>query len=312
MTFGVEMISQIVKEICSKELRYEDSILIGDNSSGKSELLRRLILELDKTEEVYFIDAVNRNFDVKDISRTEKIPPYNKAILKTRLDIEHFNLEDSFNCYGTRTEKIEIIYTLFEKEVQELFYEVTGVKFERISENIMGEVRFPKGEGLLSSGYQAIVRMILELLYFEKVGRTNSKAWFIIDELDEFLSPKYAGKIWRFLKQKFPHYYFMVTTHSADLLLGAENANLIALLEDNFEVRDIGDYNSSSSVQMIFEHVFGFGQESKDDNFLKLQNMLSKKINGVWTEMDEKQLKQINQSSLKASQALIYKQIVEW
>ena len=59
MTFGVTMIMQVVQEIISKELRYEDSIVIGDNSSGKSELLRRLVLELIKTEEVYFIDAVN-------------------------------------------------------------------------------------------------------------------------------------------------------------------------------------------------------------------------------------------------------------
>ncbi|MDO4336936.1 MAG: AAA family ATPase [Eubacteriales bacterium] len=312
MAFGAEMISQIVTEICSKELRYEDSILIGDNSTGKSELLRRLILELNETEEVYFVDAVNRNFCVKDISRTEKIPPYKESILKTRLDIEHFNLKDSFNCYGTNTERIEIIYTLFEKELQELFYELTGLKFERIPENDMGEVRFPEGEGVLSSGYQAIVRIILELLYFEKAGRKSSKAWIVIDELDEFLSPRYAGKIWGFLKEKFPHYYFVVTTHSSDLLVGADNANLIALLGDNFEVRDIGDYDSNSSVQMIFEHVFGFKQESKDDNFSKLQNLLGKKINGVWTEMDEKQLEQINQECLTASQALIYKQIVEW
>ena len=60
MIFGAEMITQVIQKIISKELRYEDSIVIGDNSSGKSELLRRLVLELIKTEEVYFIDAVDR------------------------------------------------------------------------------------------------------------------------------------------------------------------------------------------------------------------------------------------------------------
>ena len=264
MIFGAEMITQVIQKIISKELRYEDSIVIGDNSSGKSELLRRLVLKLIKTEEVYFIDAVNRNFSVKDISRTKEIPAYNEWILKTRLDSEHFNLQDSFNCYGTRTETIEIIYTLFETELQELFFQLVGKRFEWIPGNIMGNVKFLDGEAALSSGYQAIVRILLELLYFDKVQKKSPNAWIIIDELDEFLSQKYAMKIWDFLKQNFSQYYFVVTTHSSDLLIGAQNANLIALLDDGFEVRDINDYDSSSSVQMIFERVFE--TEEKGDN----------------------------------------------
>ena len=149
MTFGVTMIMQVVQEIISKELRYEDSIVIGDNSSGKSELLRRLVLELIKTEEVYFIDAVNRNFSVKDISRTRDIPVYNDWILKTRLDSEHFNLQDSFNCYGTRTETIEIIYTLFETKLQELFFKLVGKKFEWIPGNVMGNIKFSESRQIL-------------------------------------------------------------------------------------------------------------------------------------------------------------------
>ena len=312
MTFGVTMIMQVVQEIISKELRYEDSIVIGDNSSGKSELLRRLVLELIKTEEVYFIDAVNRNFSVKDISRTRDVPVYNEWILKTRLDSEHFNLQDSFNCYGTRTETIEIIYTLFETKLQELFFKLVGKKFEWIPGNVMGNIKFSEGEAALSSGYQAIVRILLELLYFEKVQKTSSKAWIVIDELDEFLSPKYAMKIWGFLKQNFPQYYFVVTTHSSDLLVGAQNANLIALMNDDFEVRDINDYDSSSSVQMIFERVFGTEERSKNTTFYILQSLLNKKMNGAWSEMDEEQLVKIGREKLTASQNLIYKQIREW
>lgn len=272
MIFGAEMITQVIQKIISKELRYEDSIVIGDNSSGKSELLRRLVLELIKTEEVYFIDAVNRNFSVKDISRTKEIPVYNEWILKTRLDSEHFNLQDSFNCYGTRTETIEIIYTLFETELQELFFQLVGKRFEWIPGNVMGNVKFSEGEAALSSGYQAIVRILLELLYFDKVQKKSPNAWIIIDELDEFLSPKYAMKIWDFLKQNFPQYYFVVTTHSSDLLIGAQNANLIALMDDSFEVRDINDYDSSSSVQMIFERVFETEEKGDNTTFYLLQS----------------------------------------
>lgn len=312
MTFGMEMITQVIQEIISEKLRYGDSIIIGDNSSGKSELLRRLILELEKTEEVYFIDVVNRKFSVKDISRTKEIPQYGEWILKTRLDSEHFNLQDSFNCYGTRTEMIEIIYTLFETELQELFFELTGKRFAWLPEDVLGNVQFSEGKGLLSSGYQAIVRILLELLYFERAGRTSQYVWIIIDELDEFLSPKYAGKIWGFLKEKFPLYHFVVTTHSSDLLVGAKDANLIALIGENFEVRDSNDYDSNSSVQMIFERVFGTAEQDQNTTFYKLQNLLNKRMNGVWSQMEEEQLAQLGRESLTASQHLIYKQIQEW
>lgn len=312
MVFGAEMISQVVQKIISKELRYEDSIVIGDNSSGKSELLRRLVLELIKTGQVYFIDAVNRNFSVKDISRTKEIPAYNDWILKTRLDSEHFNLQDSFNCYGTRTETIEIIYTLFETELQKLFFKLVGKRFEWIPGNVMGNVKFSEGEAVLSSGYQAIVRILLELLYFDKVQKKSPNAWIIIDELDEFLSPKYAMKIWDFLKQNFPQYYFVVTTHSSDLLIGAQNANLIVLIEDGFEVRDINDYNSSSSVQMIFERVFATEEKGNNTTFYILQSLLNKKLNGAWSKKEEEELAKIEREKLTASQNLIYKQIQEW
>lgn len=315
MNFGIEIIENAVRKVADKEMRYPDTIIIGDNSSGKSEMLRRLIGEINKARNVYFIDAVNRNFSVKDIFRIEKIPPYQDSILKTRLDTDYFNLLDSFNCYGTNVERIEIIYTHFETEVQILFEELTGMSFTLLPEDVLGRVSFSEGNGLLSSGYQAIVRILLELLYFQKMGalqENQGENWVIIDELDEFLSPRYAGKIWGFLKKKFPDFYFVVTTHSCDLVVHAYDANLLVLTKENYEVWDINDYDSSSSVQIIFDRVFGKEVKQEDAVFLVLRNLFSKKINGVWSEIDESKLKEIDSSKLTASQKLIYKQIVEW
>lgn len=67
MVFGAEMISQVVQKIISKELRYEDSIVIGDNSSGKSELLRRLVLELIKTGQVIDMDGKIPNYEYNNL-----------------------------------------------------------------------------------------------------------------------------------------------------------------------------------------------------------------------------------------------------
>ena len=71
----------------------------------------------------------------------------------------------------------------------------TFVIFFLIPTRSKGEVEF-KGEiGFLSSGYQAIVRIFMELLYYQEkclLERHIDYGMVVIDELDEFLSPGYA------------------------------------------------------------------------------------------------------------------------
>ncbi len=66
MKFGLETINHIVKKIHSNELPYGDNVVIGDNSSGKTLLLKLFIEMVRNDQAVYFIDAVNRGFDVKE------------------------------------------------------------------------------------------------------------------------------------------------------------------------------------------------------------------------------------------------------
>ncbi|MEI3142794.1 MAG: hypothetical protein V8S77_06100 [Oscillospiraceae bacterium] len=62
-----------------------------------------------------------------------------------------------------------------------------------------------KGKALLSTGYQAMIRILIELLYYEDEvkKRKLQNPWVVIDESDEFLSPRYAAKIILFLRQEF-------------------------------------------------------------------------------------------------------------
>jgi hypothetical protein len=207
----------------------------------------------------------------------------------------NFNLVDSFNCFGTLTERVEIIYQLYEKEIQDLFYELTNDRFKIDYNNPIGEVDFGNGKGLLSSGYQAILRILLELLYYQDMEIQKNAlqhAWIIIDELDEYLSPKYSAAILEFLKKKFPWGRWVVTTHSCDLVAFTNNCNLIILDNGNYEVVDINDYTSISEVQVIFDRIFGNHEmpESHIENILR--RLLNNKINGAWGEKDEECLKQ--------------------
>lgn len=224
-------------------------------------------------------------------------------------------MKDSFNCFGTMTERIEQIYYPYEEKLQDLFEKLTDERFRLIPGDVFGEVEFKEGRGLLSSGYQAIVRILLELLYFQDKcveEKGIERAVVIIDELDEFLSLGYAYKIFPFLKEQFPQMDFIVTTHSGDLVAGALNANLIVLDEKGYEVMDINDCQSISEVQIIFDRVFGghMPQASETENILR--RLFNNKINQAWTEGDQRQLEELKRENLTASQQLIYKQILEW
>lgn len=315
MKFGMELLNDISENILKGDLRYSDTIIVGDNSSGKSLLLRLLLDKMGEIDEVYFIDAVNRGFDVSKVIEENQKLSYNKAIVKTRIQENYFNLEDSFNCYGTLTERIEQIYYLFEDELQELFCELTGERFKIAGNGILGEVDFENGRGTLSSGYQAIVRIFLELLYYQKkciVDKQLSRATVIIDELDEFLSPGYARKIFPFLKKKFCQMDFVITTHSCDVVVASQNANLVILENSEVEVVDVNDYQSISEVQMIFDRIFGEYLVPVSETERILRRLFNNRINNVWSNYDQMQMEELQTQSLTASQQLILKQILEW
>lgn len=315
MKFGMDALVSISEKLLNRGLKYGDSVIIGENSCGKSLLLRLLVQKAGKTDSIYFLDAVNRGFDVGKVVRETKKPAYKRTIIDTRIQDDFFNLKDSFNCFGTMTERIEQIYYPYEEKLQDLFEKLTDERFRLIPGDVFGEVEFKEGKGLLSSGYQAIVRILLELLYYQDKcveEKGIERAVVIIDELDEFLSPGYAYKIFPFLKEQFPQMDFIVTTHSGDLVAGAQNANLIVLDEKGYEVMDINDCQSISEVQIIFDRVFGghMPQASETENILR--RLFNNKINQAWTEGDQRQLEELKRENLTASQQLIYKQILEW
>lgn len=55
------MIGKVTSLICDNQKEGYSYILVGDNSSGKSEILQKVI-KREKNKTVYFIDSVNRRF----------------------------------------------------------------------------------------------------------------------------------------------------------------------------------------------------------------------------------------------------------
>ena len=89
-------------------------ILIGENTSGKSELLfsiMRRMIENSKIDQIYFIDSVNRSFHLDAISsfQKEKKEYDYREICAMRLEERTFNKMDSFG-----PARIESIYWMYE------------------------------------------------------------------------------------------------------------------------------------------------------------------------------------------------------
>lgn len=314
MKFYPEQIDKIAGFILNGELPYHDIILIGDNAIGKSEAIKQIVKKLLNKELVYFIDAVNRFFKVGKINDIGENLKFSIHITKKRIEDENFNLVDTWSYYGTDTESIEIIYPHFEKRIQKMMKEFFGTTFSIVLKETQ-EVRYDTGEvGKLSNGYQAILRLFLELLYFDETTPNRSAKKVVIDEIDEYLSPRTACRLFPFLKCCFPELTFIVTTHSADFIAAAEDCNIIIMKPNNYEVLDSNDFNSLDDVYGVFKQVFGYSGKTTEFKELEeaLRRLLNNRIAGIWEKEDDQQLAAIKENSLSKAQKIIYRQIKEW
>lgn len=310
MRYYQNMLDKLSSGLREAAFPYKDTIIIGDNSSGKSDVLKKLIQD-DSNQEYYFIDAVNRYFDVTQImpNPVQKVS-YSNEINRHRMDDDNFNHKDSFYYNGTPT-AIEDFYFNYVEDLKKLMEEFLHISFDIRQGYVEWEVFVNENEVALSSGYQALLRIFIECLYF---AGTKDKGTIVIDEIDEFLSVKNSGNIFEFLCAKFPSHNFIVTTHSADLIANAECVNLILLHEKRFEVLDAGDFSSISQVYDIFDSVFGkretMSEKEKKDEELRI--LLNNKMSGVWGTDDECELQILKKQNLTKVQKLLVKQIEEW
>ena len=313
MQFCQTMLQETVGLLMDNSLPYTNSIIIGDNAAGKSEAIKQFMLQTK--ELVYFIDAVNRNFNVAAVNPLNDTIQFKPSILATRLLDENFNLIDTWSYYGTKTECIELLYPYFDKKLQSLLQEFLGVTFEIFSPEKQ-EVRYDFGEvGKLSNGYQAMIRIMLELLYFQSTlpMESTSRPKVVIDELDEYLSPKNAGRFYLFLKKHFAEMDFIVTIHSAEVIAAATKCNVIVMYPKEVELLDAGDFKDIDDVMVIFKGVFGKAEDNSKGEYEEvLRKLLNNRIAGVWGENEEKSYRSIDVNKLTKTQHLLYRQIGAW
>ena len=102
------ILAEIKSKIIENKLTHENSIIIGDNSSGKSEVLQSILKE--DIQGYYFIDSVNRSFDYEKASRESNFENTYRDVVRCRIKENYFNLQDSFDIFRLGTTNIENIY----------------------------------------------------------------------------------------------------------------------------------------------------------------------------------------------------------
>ncbi|MBS6601915.1 MAG: hypothetical protein KH333_13065 [Clostridium sp.] len=311
------MLKEIKYKIENEKLKYKNTIIIGDNSSGKSELLRNILL--DKKEGYYFIDSVNRSFNYEKIENTQQVRDTYINVLEYRLEENIFNLKDSFDFNKTGMGFIEEVYLNFEEELKILIRDFLDINFDiTIEDNsILGKkpkLLIDKNTEKLSSGYQAIIRIFLELLYFKNsYNNINKNPIVVIDEINEFLSTKNEKKILPFLMKKFNNMNFIITTHSADVIASSIDFNIIVLKGNSYECLDGNDFSTVTDAREIFEKIYKLSDNNMaNDIEFELRNLLNFKISGTWTEKEETKLNKIEKEKLTNSQLLILNEIKSW
>lgn len=304
-----EKIDEIVERILKIE---EDIIIVGDNSSGKSDILKGIVSNLPLNK-CYFIDSCNRIFEYNDTLSIEGKVPETQEVLKVRMKDENFNLKDSFGVFGN----IERFYSRYEVEFLSLIKEFLNKDIiirddnSRIAVRKILQVDNEIYE-YLSSGYQAIFRIILEIIYATKTN-DNIKT-VVIDEITEFLSIKNEAKILNFLREKFPDIRFIVTTHSEDIISNTSKIRLVIITDNNYEILDGDDFQTNIEIRRVFSNLFFKDEEEKEKLDIEswLRKLYNKKIFEEWEEKDDFEIKQLEKLDLTNSQKLILKSIKEF
>ena len=147
---------------------------------------------------------------------------------------------------------------------------------------------------LLSSGYQSVIWMVMDIAYRMAVLNPNLRKEItnktpgivLIDELALHLHPNWQWKIIEALKMTFPSIQFIATTHSPLIIASCKNERLITISEDmeidygssayGYQVNDVLCYHQRSNerVQEIKEKFNAFYQAIDAEKYEDAQSIL--------------------------------------
>lgn len=192
---------------------------------------------------------------------------------------EYEAVKSALTCFMSEMEEASVNRVFYDKRSGELVYE---------TDTELLPIR------LLSSGYQSMIWMVLDIAYRMSVLNPNltrnavikTPGIVLIDELDLHLHPKWQWKIVGALKTTFPSVQFIATTHSPVILSSCKNENIICLGSDGeaaygqsvygFPVNDVleGIQGSGSMPESVKKLFYEFYDLVEEGQFKKAEEIL--------------------------------------
>ncbi|MCK4257870.1 MAG: hypothetical protein KAX49_02770 [Halanaerobiales bacterium] len=289
-----------IKKIAIKSIDNNYHVCItGKNMSGKSDALIAILNEyLERNNPCYFIDTVNRvifnseafpNFDENELSIYLGKP---RDILNRRVNTKYFNKIDVFaggeHNAGAYYSFQFLINSLEDKQFHKLLKEFLSdfnVGIELISDKNEIVFTMNQEEVVASSGYQALLRIFIEIYYATKYDVKI----VVIDEIDEHLDNKMSRTIINKLNDIFPEIKIITTVHSLTFFEELENTKIIVLDGDSYSYK-ILDSRDLGNLEYINREVFNSYIE-RNTGISKMEQLYMKVFNDIdLTSEDKKYL----------------------
>lgn len=125
----------------------------------------------------------------------------------------------------------------------------------------------------LSTGYRAILYMIMELSYRASILNPDMKNFselsgvVLIDEIDAHLHPKWQWKVLEAIRAVFPKVQFIIATHSPIVISSARNARILKLI----------DYSTVKELESAYGYTADEVIEFRQGSTARIPSVIQKK-----------------------------------
>lgn len=306
-----QVIDTILKSITNEEnfFRYRDMILIGENTSGKSNIIKGAIKGL-KFKDVYLIDSNNRVIPIKRGLIGDEFDKFKVMdLVKCRIKKDYFNKKDVFS---DDSEGEVILGELIKNNAKykRLFKDILDIEMEYQDSNdfVEDEVEqiYIDGSNLaeISSGIQSMLRILMEVNF---AYEHNCKTIFI-DEFNCNLDYEASSELFIKLRKNYPNIRFIITSHDIYTLKGVDNADIVRVYkgyeEPEKNICEFFDSNDLENLEMIDRKLFTGtnNRNQKNEKDILIGNALKAVVSGKEiTEDEKKQLEDMDELTLRQS-----------